>query len=63
MSDLESPVRRSGRCLKTLSERPDNMTLLKLFPFQAGVPKATCRASVRALPKWSGVRNTMPGPS
>ena len=63
MSDLKAQFDAAVAASKTLSERPDNMTLLKLYSLFKQGSKATCRASVRALPKWSGVRNTMPGPS
>ena len=63
MSNLNEQFEQAVADSKNLSERPDNMTMLKIYSLYKQAPTATCRTSAPASPTWWAARSGMPGTS
>jgi len=58
---LQAQFEQAQADSKNLPERPDNMTLLKIYALFNKPAAATPKASVPASPTWSAAPSGMPG--
>ena len=61
MAKLKTAFDKAVAESKQLPEKPDNMTLLKIYALYKQTTEATARASARASPTWWAAPSTTPG--